>query len=64
LSLKMTVGKTVMPVENITQSDPFKMDTGGFIDMRKIKRLPSDDSNNIGTAFAAETNQRDEDAEM
>lgn len=51
--------------ENVESSDPFKMTTGGFIDMKKNKRdkrLSSEEA--IGTAFAAETNTRDEDAEM
>ena len=46
-------------------ADPFKMKTGGFIDMKqnkRDKRLSSEEA--IGTAFAAETNTRDEDAEM
>jgi len=46
-------------------ADPFKIKTGGFVDMkskRRDKRLSSEEA--IGTAFAAETNTRDEDAEM
>lgn len=49
--------------EVIDDTDPFKLKTGGYIDMRKKKkRLSAEEA--IGTAFAAETNTRDEDAEM
>jgi hypothetical protein len=56
---------TSAAAEAVDESDPFKMKTGGFIDMKKRskKRLPSREEA-IGTAFAAETNTRDEDAEM
>ena len=57
------VGTTV--AAEVAEDDPFKMKTGGYIDMKKNKRdkrLSSEEA--IGTAFAAETNTRDEDAEM
>lgn len=51
--------------EVIDDSDPFKMKTGGFIDMKKrTNRRISSSEEAIGTAFASETNTRDEDAEM
>ncbi|KAK3851929.1 hypothetical protein Pmani_007378 [Petrolisthes manimaculis] len=48
--------------------DPFKTKSGGMVDMTQVKnvRKTSDDAydTGIGTAFSAETNRRDEDAEM
>jgi len=46
--------------------DPFKTKTGGFVDMKTIKksRITAEDLEAIGTSFAAETNRRDEDADM
>ncbi|XP_067942030.1 splicing factor C9orf78-like [Watersipora subatra] len=63
----LATGKAVTNVaaEVELDADPFKIKTGGFIDMKKNKRdkrLSSEEA--IGTAFAAETNTRDEDAEM
>ncbi|XP_036359185.1 telomere length and silencing protein 1 homolog isoform X2 [Octopus sinensis] len=53
--------------DEIEASDPFKMKTGGIVDMKALKNsvsLQGGDIESIGTAFAAETNIRDEDAEM
>lgn len=53
--------------EEIEANDPFKMKTGGMVDMKVLKSgtsLQGEDIESIGTAFAAETNIRDEDAEM
>uniref|UniRef100_A0A671QWM0 Telomere length and silencing protein 1 homolog n=1 Tax=Sinocyclocheilus anshuiensis TaxID=1608454 RepID=A0A671QWM0_9TELE len=49
--------------------DPFKLKTGGVVDMKKVKDRNRDmtaDENdlNLGTSFSAETNRRDEDADM
>lgn len=52
------------------QLDPFKTQTGGMIDMDALKKgsfqANKDDAydTGIGTQFSAETNTRDEDAEM
>ena len=51
------------------QNDPFKKTTGGMVDLAEIKKGGADDTDDaydtgIGTTFSAETNKRDEDAEM
>ncbi|XP_016344960.1 uncharacterized protein C9orf78 homolog [Sinocyclocheilus anshuiensis] len=51
------------------EDDPFKLKTGGVVDMKKVKDRNRDmtaDENdlNLGTSFSAETNRRDEDADM
>lgn len=56
----------------LMDSDPFKLTTGGLIDMKKVKDRNRDrtyedvdrDVTNLGTTFSAETNRRDEDAEL
>uniref|UniRef100_A0A8C1IY63 Chromosome 9 open reading frame 78 n=1 Tax=Cyprinus carpio TaxID=7962 RepID=A0A8C1IY63_CYPCA len=52
-----------------SKDDPFKLKTGGVVDMNKVKDRNQDmtaDENdlNLGTSFSAETNRRDEDADM
>ncbi|ESN92068.1 hypothetical protein HELRODRAFT_186177 [Helobdella robusta] len=46
--------------------DHLKLKTGGFVDIKKLKKELSkvEDIDQIGTNFAMETNQRDEDAMM
>nr|XP_009688300.1 PREDICTED: uncharacterized protein C9orf78 homolog [Struthio camelus australis] len=49
--------------------DPFKIKSGGMVDMKKLKERGKDKINeeedlNLGTSFSAETNRRDEDADM
>lgn len=47
--------------------DPYKTKKGGMVDLQEIKKAPKMDDaydTGIGTAFSAETNRRDEDAEM
>ncbi|KAG8447737.1 hypothetical protein GDO86_015013 [Hymenochirus boettgeri] len=49
--------------------DPFKIKSGGMVDMKKLKergkeRLGEEEDLNLGTSFSAETNRRDEDADM
>ncbi|KAB7505629.1 Uncharacterized protein Anas_03196 [Armadillidium nasatum] len=47
--------------------DPYKVKTGGMLDLETVKNTPKVDDaydTGIGTAFSAETNRRDEDAEM
>ncbi|XP_043914369.1 telomere length and silencing protein 1 homolog [Protopterus annectens] len=58
-----------LPEENVLVDDPFKMKTGGMVDMKKIKerskeRTGEDEELSLGTSFSAETNRRDEDADM
>ncbi|KAK3509480.1 hypothetical protein QTP70_035125 [Hemibagrus guttatus] len=56
-----------LPLEAEIEDDPFKLKTGGIIDMKKVKDRAVDtteDDLNLGTAFSAETNRRDEDADM
>uniref|UniRef100_A0A3P8T8Q8 Chromosome 9 open reading frame 78 n=1 Tax=Amphiprion percula TaxID=161767 RepID=A0A3P8T8Q8_AMPPE len=52
-----------------SQNDPFKLKTGGVVDMKKVKDrnrdMTEDETDlNLGTSFSAETNRRDEDADM
>ncbi|XP_065123253.1 splicing factor C9orf78 homolog [Paramisgurnus dabryanus] len=58
-----------LPLEAELEDDPFKLKTGGVVDMKKVKDRNRDmtaDENdlNLGTSFSAETNRRDEDADM
>uniref|UniRef100_A0AAY4AA00 TLS1 protein n=1 Tax=Denticeps clupeoides TaxID=299321 RepID=A0AAY4AA00_9TELE len=56
-----------LPLEAEIEDDPFKLKTGGVVDMKKVKdrnRDLADDDLNLGTSFSAETNRRDEDADM
>ncbi|XP_022690916.1 uncharacterized protein C9orf78 homolog [Varroa jacobsoni] len=56
----LIVGKTIPAIVEKT-SDPFKMETGGLVEMKAAKKA---DTINIGNQFASETNERDEDADM
>lgn len=62
----LALGKKIPKTEEVSDADPFKMTTGGFVDMKALKNKPlkGEAAEAIGTAFAAETNRRDEDAEM
>ncbi|GFO16767.1 hypothetical protein PoB_004327200 [Plakobranchus ocellatus] len=62
----LALGKKIAKTEEVSDADPFKMMTGGFVDMKALKNKPlkGEAAEAIGTAFAAETNRRDEDAEM
>ncbi|KAM3874016.1 splicing factor C9orf78 homolog [Diretmus argenteus] len=58
-----------LPLEDEIEDDPFKMKTGGVVDMKKVKDRNRDMKEeetdlNLGTSFSAETNRRDEDADM
>ncbi|AWP06841.1 hypothetical protein SMAX5B_010816 [Scophthalmus maximus] len=58
-----------LPPENENDNDPFKLKSGGVVDMKKIKDrnrdMTEDETDlNLGTSFSAETNRRDEDADM
>ncbi|XP_059146470.1 splicing factor C9orf78 homolog isoform X2 [Physella acuta] len=62
----LALGKKIPKTEEVSDADPFKMKTGGIVDMKALKKksLKGEEVEAIGTAFAAETNRRDEDAEM
>uniref|UniRef100_A0A3Q4AFY5 Uncharacterized protein n=1 Tax=Mola mola TaxID=94237 RepID=A0A3Q4AFY5_MOLML len=63
----LLVGEKLPPEAEI-DNDPFKLKTGGVVDMKKVKdrnRDTEDETDlNLGTSFSAETNRRDEDADM
>ncbi|KAG7489341.1 hypothetical protein JOB18_009548 [Solea senegalensis] len=64
----LLVGEKLPPDAEI-DNDPFKLKTGGVIDMKKVKDRNRDMTEeetdlNLGTSFSAETNRRDEDADM
>lgn len=56
----LIIGKSIPALVEKT-SDPFKMETGGLVEMKSVKKV---DTINIGNQFASETNERDEDADM
>jgi len=65
----LALGKKIQKTDEISDSDPFKMETGGIVYMKGKKKsdltgVSGETAEAIGTAFAAETNRRDEDAEM
>ncbi|XP_028664861.2 LOW QUALITY PROTEIN: splicing factor C9orf78 homolog [Erpetoichthys calabaricus] len=58
-----------LPLDAEIENDPFKLKTGGIVDMKMVKDrkrgLNEDETDlNLGTSFSAETNRRDEDADM
>ncbi|KAG9281780.1 hypothetical protein AMEX_G347 [Astyanax mexicanus] len=58
-----------LPLEAEVEDDPFKLKTGGVVDMKKVKdrnrdKIEDENDLNLGTSFSAETNRRDEDADM
>ncbi|XP_039618475.1 telomere length and silencing protein 1 homolog [Polypterus senegalus] len=58
-----------LPLDAEIENDPFKLKTGGIVDMKMVKdrkRGQNEDETdlNLGTSFSAETNRRDEDADM
>lgn len=62
----LALGKKISKTEEVTDKDPFKRKTGGIVDMKTLNKsdMSKEDVEAIGTAFAAETNRRDEDTEM
>ncbi|KAL7980875.1 hypothetical protein Chor_002029 [Crotalus horridus] len=55
--------------ETTLVDDPFKIKSGGMVDMKKLKergkeRISEEEDLNLGTSFSAETNRRDEDADI
>ncbi|KAM4615905.1 splicing factor C9orf78 homolog [Polymixia lowei] len=64
----LLVGET-LPMGTEVDDDPFKLKTGGVVDMKKVKDrnrdMTEDETDlSLGTSFSAETNRRDEDADM
>ncbi|KAK9522564.1 hypothetical protein VZT92_019016 [Zoarces viviparus] len=58
-----------LPPDAETDNDPFKLKTGGVIDLKKAMErnrdvIEEETDLNLGTSFSAETNRRDEDADM
>nr|XP_015929052.1 telomere length and silencing protein 1 homolog isoform X2 [Parasteatoda tepidariorum] len=65
----LALGKKLTTEEELIVSDPFKLKTGGFIDMKALKGKGKSgveelDAVHLGSVFSAETNRRDEDADM
>lgn len=66
----LAAGRKLALEEEILTRDPFKISSGGLINMQNLKAgkpKPSVDDaydTSIGTQFSAETNKRDEDEEM
>lgn len=64
----LNLGKKLSTKEELIIDDPFKLKTGGMIDMRALKgkkvTMEELDAVNLGNTFSVETNQRDEDADM
>ncbi|ELU06673.1 hypothetical protein CAPTEDRAFT_168725 [Capitella teleta] len=58
----------ITPKDSKKKEDPLKLKTGGYIELKTLKKEISkadkEDVEQIGTTFAAETNRRDEDADM
>ncbi|KFM63425.1 hypothetical protein X975_15992, partial [Stegodyphus mimosarum] len=69
-AIGLALGKKLSTQEElISDHDPFKLKTGGFIDMKALKGkgktgVEELDAVNLGSVFSAETNRRDEDADM
>ncbi|CAF90174.1 unnamed protein product [Tetraodon nigroviridis] len=64
----LLVGEKLPPEVEI-DNDPFKLKTGGVVDMKRVKDrnrdMTEDETDlNLGTSFSVETNRRDEDADM
>ncbi|XP_068559306.1 splicing factor C9orf78 homolog [Cebidichthys violaceus] len=58
-----------LPPDAETDNDPFKLKTGGVVDLKKAMErnrdvIEEETDLNLGTSFSAETNRRDEDADM
>uniref|UniRef100_G3MKG5 Telomere length and silencing protein 1 homolog n=2 Tax=Amblyomma TaxID=6942 RepID=G3MKG5_AMBMU len=64
----LNLGKKLTTKEELVMDDPFKLKTGGMIDMKALKgkrvTMEELDAVNLGNTFSVETNQRDEDADM
>lgn len=65
----LATGQKISLEEDIPCKDPFKVKTGGMINMQAlksgtVKQVDDAYDTGIGTQFSAETNKRDEDEEM
>lgn len=65
----LATGQKTTLEEEITCKDPFKVKSGGMVNMQalksgKVKQVDDAYDTGIGTQFSAETNKRDEDEEM
>lgn len=69
ISITALLAGEKLPPEAEIENDPFKLKTGGIVDMKNVKDrnrdMTEDETDlNLGTSFSAETNRRDEDADM
>jgi len=63
--ITLASGQKVTKVEEVIADDPWKLKTGGLVDMKSMKGYaPTDSSYEVGTQFSKETHIRDEDDEM
>ncbi|XP_022823584.1 telomere length and silencing protein 1 homolog [Spodoptera litura] len=67
--IALATGQKTTIEEEITCKDPFKVKSGGMVNMQalksgKVKQVDDAYDTGIGTQFSAETNKRDEDEEM
>lgn len=65
----LTVGEKILEEEELLAKDPFKIKSGGLVNMStfksgQVKTVDDAYDTGIGTQFSAETNKRDEDEEM
>lgn len=65
----LATGQKTTLEEEITCKDPYKVKSGGMVNMQalksgKVKQVDDAYDTGIGTQFSAETNKRDEDEEM
>lgn len=69
ISLAALLEGEMLPPGGEADDDPFKLKTGGVVDMKKVKDRNRDMGEeetdlSLGSSFSAETNRRDEDADM
>ena len=71
LAVGLALGHQIENADDVVENDPFKLNTGGLIDMDNLKDRNRDRegedterSLNLEANFAAETNRRDEDTHM
>jgi len=63
--ITLASGQKITKVEEVIADDPWKLKTGGLVDMKSMKGCtPTDSSYEVGTQFSKETHIRDEDDEM
>jgi hypothetical protein len=67
--MALATGQKSTTEDEVTCKDPFKVKSGGMINMQalkngKVKQVDDAYDTGIGTQFSAETNKRDEDEEM